>query len=488
MSLISALLSLGLLTTSNTSNFDLMLNKLNTKDTEIILTNNIQDFEMIENYFYSNLDYFNNRSNGNISESLERSEVLSKLELEYPGYTWESTILRKTSHVSNGIPINVQTFAFPYDDIESAIGILELPTSYGGCGPIAMLGILDYFSRYLDYSEIITDPTCSSDRIQLAVEVLEEVDTYSSNPNQTSTNPFDYETGFNNLMSYYGLSNIISCSCDFDLFGDNKDYYTDLILDSIDIGLPVTLFGSPFAGDGDFSDHVTNIFGYEKFRGYNPNTNDTIEKDYIIGRLNFRYSTGEYYCDAGILNYPLMAVIQYNINYQDSYYAYASDFAEEFVNNNGGGQYFYYEISEIVELNNGRHLNTSRLRCSYIENQYLVLSPKRVDAGTSYLSIMTLYYIPKITFTASLWGPSEDHEHELFWLQYKKDNIWINHTTIDLSNMSCSKNYPDTYTILFPKETREIRFMATHSNPEGLRNRGRIVLNNFHFESNVNFN
>ena len=45
-----------------------------------------------------------------------------------------------------------------------------------------------------------------------------------------------------------------------------------------------------------------------------------------------------------------------------------------------------------------------------------------------------------------------------------------------------------TYTILFPKETREIRFMATHSNPEGLRNRGRIVLDNFHFESNVNFN
>ena len=54
-----------------------------------------------------------------------------------------------------------------------------------------------------------------------------------------------------------------------------------------------------------------------------------------------------------------------------------------------------------------------------------------------------------------------------------------------LNKISKNKDSPDLFTVLFPKTIREIRFMAIHSDPSGLRNRGRIVLDNLHFESNV---
>lgn len=81
----------------------------------------------------------------------------------------------------------------------------------------------------------------------------------------------------------------------------------------------------------------------------------------------------------------MVALITYNINYANSYTIRVSDFAEEFVNSDGGGQYFFYNKEASVTTANGRTLQTNRKRCSYIENQYLVLSPNRENAGEAYL-------------------------------------------------------------------------------------------------------
>ena len=485
INIITVLLSLGLLSPNNINDFSAFKTQLNIEQQQILNENNINNFDSFEKYFYSNTASFNDRSGNGIANAYTRSQVVDNLETNFSEYDWESISFKSTDMVSNAIPICVPGPLFPAQDISTAIEQLELPTNYGGCGPIAMIGILDYFSRYLDYTEIMNDPFFQDDRVQLATDVLNMVETFTFNPNATSTTPSQYEEGFNDLMNYnYNLSSIISCSSDFDLFGDNKEYYINRVINSVSNGIPVTLFGSPFAGSGDFADHVSNICGYEKFRGYNEITNEVLEKDYIIGRLNHPSMTGIYYCDAGILNYPCMSLITYSFAYSQNFCAHADDFSTDFVNSQGNGQYFYYNLPATIYLDENTRFNTNRLRCSYIENEYLVLSPKRVDAGIAYLEIGTFSATQRFSFSASMWGPLEDHQNEIFTIQYYKNNVWNSHISIDLSKLSKDRNYLDNFIVLFPKNTHQFRFLAIHTNPVGTRNKGRIVLDNLYFQYN----
>jgi hypothetical protein len=283
-------------------------------------------------------------------------------------------------------------------------------------------------------------------------------------------------------MTNHGLSNIISSTDQWTLFGGQQENYWKQIVENIDNGLPVTLFTGMVCGDGDFSKHYTNIYGYETWTGLCKDNNEKIIKNFIKARLNWGRSS-EYYCDADILNCGQLGIITYDVNYNNNYKFYDYDFAEEFVNTNMQGQYFFYTINEPVYLTNGKVLKTSRLRTSYIENQYLVLSPNKKNAGTSYLDITFPNYVSKLSFTASMWSNLEGAINEDFKIQYY-DNGWMNHVNIDTYNLSTLKNYPNSFQLLFPKDTNRIRFYATYSNPTSDRNKGRICLNNFKVEYN----
>lgn len=102
-------------------------------------------------------------------------------------------------------------------------------------------------------------------------------------------------------------------------------------------------------------------------------------KTFIKARLNWGRGT-EYFCDADILNCGQLGIITYNINYSNVYTFNDYDFADEFTNDAGGGQYFFDSIHTPVSLSNGKIIQTTRLRTSYNENEYLVLSPNRKKA------------------------------------------------------------------------------------------------------------
>ncbi len=104
--------------------------------------------------------------------------ILLYLNDNYSDYTWYQGKICSTKMISNEIPINVQRCLFPKDDVQQAIANTGIRSSYGGCGPIAMLGILDYFARYLGYDEIIDDLTSSIQRVRLAEDVFNTVTTY----------------------------------------------------------------------------------------------------------------------------------------------------------------------------------------------------------------------------------------------------------------------------------------------------------------------
>jgi len=485
--MLSFLLTLNLVASiaaTPNAKFNYLYNHLSAEEQNVIYANSINSDEELENFASSKNALKSTDSGGSHSDSI--TNISNFLTTNYPDYYWYKSEGNTTRSVSKAVPINVGGPNFPKSEILTAIENTGVPSSYGGCGPIAIMGIMDYFSRYLGYAEYISDPTSSSNRISLAEDVLRKSRTFEIGFQDKSTLmfPWDYESAFDSLTSDYGLRGVINSTHRWKLFAGNQSEYWNAIVENIDSGLPVTLMVGLWSGDGNFAQHYTNIFGYEKWNGYKSSTNERIEKSYIIGRLNWQGWNGEYYCDASVLNDGMIGLITYDINYEYSYDIYASDFAEEFVNSNGGGQYFFYNKETPVTTANGRMIYTNRKRCSYIENQYLVLSPNRANAGEAYLDILLPHSASKISFTSSLWSSLEGIAAETFKIQYYSSD-WIDHVSYDLSQFSKLKQSPKEYTVLLPKNSTRFRLIANHSNPSGDRNKGRIVLDNFKFEYNL---
>ena len=461
--------------------FHYVYNHLSADEQKILDDNGVDNDEKLEAFADEKNASKPNGSSGSHSKAIEH--VSNHLSEHYPDYLWRKTAGNSTRAVSRGIPVNVNGNAFPKAEILTAIENTGVASDYGGCGPIAIMGVMDYFSRYLGYSEYIENPLSSSDRISLAEDVLSKSKTFELGFKEKNTMmyPWDFESAFDGLTRDYGLGGIVDSRHTWKLFKGHQEERWDAIVDSVDNGLPVTLMTGLWSGDGEFSKHYTNIFGYETWTGLKSSTGERVKKDFIVARLNWQSRELEYYCDASILNDGMVALITYDINYANSYAIRASDFAEEFVNSNGGGQYFFYDKEASVATESGKTLQTNRKRCSYIENQYLVLSPNRENAGEAYLDIALPHSVAKMTFSSALWGSSEGIADETFKLQYYSSG-WHDHVSFDLSQFSKLRQYPKTYTVLLPKETTRFRFLANHSNPTGDRNKGRIVLDNIHFQ------
>ncbi len=477
---------ISILASNPATNFSLVASHAQADEQMLMEEHSIDTWDEYYSYLQENET---NSDSGKGEPGKKITDLFTHLTTNYPGYSWFSDEEKSalTSDVSSFIPIEMQYDFYIEDEIDAAIikAGIEDKTSYGGCGPIAIIGILDYFARYLGYNEIIQDPLNESQRIALATEVFEN--TYYSifgDQEETLVWPWDAKAGFNDVIKIHGLGNIISANDVWSLFSGKKDEYWNKIVKSINEGIPVTMFNGSDSSKGNFAGHYTNIYGYETWIGRSKTDNSIIEKQFVKARLNWGESE-EYYCDADILNESPCGLITYNINYSNKYEFHASDFAEEFVNSAGGGQYFFYDREANVELLNGKTLVTHRKRCSYIENQYLVLSPNRIGAETAYLDILFPHFTPKLTVDMAMWSDSEGAINENFILQYMTETGWKDHVSISpYDDLPTLRDYPQTYTFLFPKNTKQIRFFATQINPTVDRNKGRIVLDNFIIEYN----
>lgn len=72
------------------------------------------------------------------------------------------------------------------------------------------------------------------------------------------------------------------------------------------------------------------------------------------------------------------------------------------------GQYFFYNKTASVTVNNNFTFSTTRLRCGYIENECLVLSAYRENAGVAFLEYNFNKKIKSINFDISLWSGNEN--------------------------------------------------------------------------------
>lgn len=398
----------------------------------------------------------------------------------YKSSQWQIIQTKSTEDVHGFKPIEMKGASFPEEDILSAIETSGSKSTYGGCGPIAMMGIMDFYARYFDYTTIMKDPYLSTCRRLLAHDILSNTTTYEIgfNEKSTFTMPGNYVQGFSKVMKLYGLDKQITAKATSIFGAPTKDELVSMAIESIDKGIPVTLYTGPFVGSGHFNAHYVNIYKYKTLTGKN-SKNEPISKTVFCARLNWGLDDGEYYVDGDILDHGYCGLITYEVLNKNSLIR-PEDFSKAFVNSNGQGQYFFYEKKADIITSKGLELNTNRLRCGYIENQYLVLSAKRENAGLAFLEMNYDLTVTAMTYELALWSGLEElniMESDVR-IEYKTlSGEWIAASEgIPIYEMSTLKNLPKIYHISFPVLTRGIKFVVKTDSPSGDRNKGRIVL------------
>lgn len=146
---------------------------------------------------------------------------------------------------------------------------------------------------------------------------------------------------------------------------------------------------------------------------------------------------------------------------------------------------YYFENEGIKSKQiqqNGLTINTNRLRCGFIENEYINLSPKRQGAGEAYIEMYFDESVRKFEINLSYWQ-SLDKLSSLDSTAYLEvlntENKWVRATDlINDVNLSTDRTHQETYSYNYVgNEIWGIRITMT-SPATGSRNLGRISLGN----------
>ena len=121
-------------------------------------------------------------------------------------------------------------------------------------------------------------------------------------------------------------------------------------------------------------------------------------------------------------------------------------------------------------------INTSRLRCGYIENSYVVLSARRENAGTAYLELN--FNVPIYSYLASvcLWSNNENIDGSCLVKSKDSNGNWT--TDINLLTdcvLPTKANGPLRIPLIHNQPVYGIRFEVTAS-ALGDRNKGRLCI------------
>lgn len=145
----------------------------------------------------------------------------------------------------------------------------------------------------------------------------------------------------------------------------------------------------------------------------------------------------------------------------------------------------YYFQSEGLKcttktLENDFTISTERLRCGFIEGEYINLSPNRLNAGDAYLQLTFNKPIYEINTYLSFWSAAEGLyfiNGDYAYLQYLDANgNWITFIDLLTSNLPTDRTAQKYFEYEFIEGTYGIRFIAHKENPTTGRNKGRICI------------
>lgn len=142
-------------------------------------------------------------------------------------------------------------------------------------------------------------------------------------------------------------------------------------------------------------------------------------------------------------------------------------------------QYFFYSKTASHEID-GLSFTTKRLRCGYIEQEYINLSAQRQNAGKAYLEFAFTKPVFQVSTQLAFWSANEQFkEGDTAYVQYlDENNNWI--TLLDMLNaedpLPTDRTAPKRYNFHIIQGTTGIRFYSHINNPTADRNKGRICI------------
>lgn len=151
----------------------------------------------------------------------------------------------------------------------------------------------------------------------------------------------------------------------------------------------------------------------------------------------------------------------------------------------------YYFLNEGIKKTTYKRddfvLETERLRCGYIEEQYVNLSPNRYDAGDAYLELHSNLPIYVFVANISFWSTSEQlysASGDYAYLQYlDKTGEWKTCFDLLAENLSTDRTKQNRFERSFLEGTYGIKFVAHKEKPNTNRNKGRISIGEMQFVS-----
>lgn len=268
----------------------------------------------------------------------------------------------------------------------------------------------------------------------------------------------DYSTAFNLTYSNYYLDTLPTFSWNIDYFGSNDT---------------ISLIFRNFRNQVVFQKNgLTNIDSYTlSFQEWQQLIDLRGREFYVF--LKLVNNNGEkYYSQQYLLNEPKVFGQLYNINPVDF------NFPE---------QYYFYELTTYHQINN-INITVKRLRCGYIQKQYINLSAKRENAGHAYLELVFDRKITYLAFGVTLWRPYElllTADDTAVVETLNASNQWVE--LIDLLDERVLPSSRKDIVRFDVSNIYGIRFDVT-STPSGGSNKGRLCVDNITFTDDNNYN
>lgn len=123
----------------------------------------------------------------------------------------------------------------------------------------------------------------------------------------------------------------------------------------------------------------------------------------------------------------------------------------------------------------GLTITVDRLRCGYIENSYVNLSPRREDAGKAYFEMKFDKPVYSALYGICLWSGNEYLDGEAYVKYLNASGEWVISQNLMEIKLKTRTNIPDRYSIYDMSGIYGMRFEATSSST-GNRNKGRICI------------
>ncbi|VEU79615.1 hypothetical protein [Haploplasma axanthum] len=427
---------------------------------------------------------------------------------KYNGITTYSKEMKNINDITNGIPVEVQG-RITYADMEITNGDLAkakensgIKSSYGGCGPLSMIGHLDFLGRYKGYKRILSNardnviatdtPQEFNERVDLATRVFSNTKTYEIGIGDKSTfcEPTDYIKGLKMTLKSYGYEDSFKIS-HYNLLNKNATKI-NAIYESINKGMPVVVWTSLMTDSyswlkdiTNYSSHYFGIYGYEKWITIDDN-GEKHEDIMFLTRPNFGYSQNKYtYLDMeALIDGSLWGVI-------------VTEEVENFKSINPHfygfpGQYFFDSRETKHSFIEQNDLKITRLRSGYVQSydsnnkpqeKYLVLSSNKKNAGKAFIDYeFSNVKITSMDISLSMWGSSENlHDNNSrMYIEVFDGKVWRKHYNFVMYDILRGKDNSKKYYFSFGSISK-LRIILEHDDPNGTRNLGRIVIGDIKF-------